>query len=1458
MMIRTRFFLALIIFCLSLLDFNFIYASTSKNILNSSKSEFSEKLSHVSIPFIPNHGQTAKEVKFYAKTFIGTVFVTEYGQIVYVINSNDKKIILNEELSSIKPENITAQDKSDTMVGYFSGSDSSSHLTDIVTYNTLSLGEIYKGIELKLRAHGNNVEKLFYVSPYANPKSIKIALNNAESIKIDKNGALMVKTPNGYLSFTKPVAYQEKNGKKVYVPVKYKIVKDLKDESKFYSFNLGSYDRSKPLVIDPLLQSTFAGGESDEEASAIAINQTTGDIYVTGYTTSVNFPGLGSGADVVLAGTKNEVFVSRFNHDLTQLLQSTYLGGSGDDEGNSIEINHTTGDIYVAGFTTSTDFPYICGAVDVVFAGNSEAFVSHLSSDLKTLYQTTYLGGSYDDKANSIAINQSTGDVYVTGDTTSVDFPGTKGGAQNIALGLTEGFVSRLSSNLFVLYQSTYIGGSNNDEAHGIAINQTTGDVYVAGWTASSNLPVITGGADSTFAGISEGFVTRFGSDLTTLFQSTYIGGKNEDKSLAVAVKNSSGEVYVTGYTYSSDFPGTSGAPDTTYENIEAFVSKFASDLKSLKISTYLGGSNYDYGYGIAVNQSTGDVYVSGVTQSSDFPKISSGADTVFAGTSEAFVARLSFDFKSLYQSSYLGGANEDKGYAIAIKEPEANVYVAGGTNSSDFPVISGGGDVSFIGNSEAFISFLSSDLLLIAPVYTLTVTKAVSGAGNGTIVATGCALTWSTSTTGTCQANTTRSITLSGVPSGSSVWGGWSKGAGSASSCAGTSDCIFNMGANSSVTGTFNAPPTQYKLTVNKAGTGTGDISATGCTLVWTGNTGVCTVNSGTSITISGSPSAGSNWTGWSGATGSASTCSGTTGNCSFNISAATNITGTFNISTKTQYTLTVNKAGTGTGNITSTGCNLSWTGTTGSCFADKGTSIKLSGSATNGSAWTGWTSGTGSAANCAGVSDCTFDLNATSQVTGIFNPPATQYTLVVTKSGTGTGNIDATGCSLSWTGNTGECAANAGTSITLSGAGIGGSMWNGWSCGVGSAVSCTGTGNCSFSLNAESRVTGVFYNNQSCAYSISPSANTYSFAATTGSINVIPSSINCSWSATSLADWITITSGATGVGNGTVSFSVSQNSGTSTRAGTIVVGDQSFTVTQTGFESIALKLVACDLNGDGLDDILKLDAGGAILYSYYMIYFTQIPGNVTKDIACGDLNGNGRNDIIGLNSDGSIKYTLNLGANWQNITGAMSKVFVSDINGDGKDDILGLSASGNIFATYNLNTWNNLPGILQEIKPGNFNTLRAGNEISGLNASGYIYYTNDLNSWVNIPGSLSKVFMGDVNNDGKIDVLGLNSKNEIYYTTNLANWTNIPGSLIDIVTGDVNGDGKKDVIGNNASNEIYYTTNLSIWSKIPGQYSKLITADFNGDGKADIAGIDTEGKVYFTTNLNTWILIE
>ena len=731
-----------------------------------SQEEVRQKTMKLQMPFIANKGQTDEGVAYYANTFGGTVFVTKEGEIVYVlpmrdgsapgygnkgelveegaqeptsdgqqegesvihedtVNEQSGGVALKEVIVGGMAGKVKGVMRSRTRVSDFRGNDPSKWKKNLATYEIVNLGEVYPGIEVKLRAYGNNVEKLFYLSPGADPGVIRIKLHGAQSLRVDEEGRLEADTALGPVKFTRPVVYQledasSRPGKGNFSPFLSSregddMAKAIEGEYEVngdeYSFRLGDYDRSKGLIIDPLLASTFLGGLPSDDIGKILAVDSGGNVYVSGETSSSNFPTTVGAYDTLYGYT--DVFISRFSSGLTSLLASTYLGGSAADYGRSLAID-SGGNVYVTGYTYSSNFPTTAGAYDTSYNSNTDVFISRFNSSLTSLLASTYLGGSGYDYGNSLAID-SGGNVYVAGYTpytTYSNFPTTVGAYDTLLSGPRDAFISRLNSGLTSLLASTYLGGTNSDYGNSLAID-SGGNVYVTGDTWSPDFPTTVGAYDTLLGGNRDVFVSRLNSGLTSLLASTYLGGTNYDYGNSLAI-DSGGNVYVTGDTWSSNFPTTRG---TFRGAVDVFISRLNSGLTSLLASTYLGGSGSDYGNSLAID-SGGNVYVTGYTRSSDFPTTVGAYDTLLGGGEDVFVSRFNSDFSLFLASTFIGGNSTDSGYSLAI-DSGGNVYVTGDTTSSNFPTTGFAYDTSHNGGKDVFISRLNSGLTsLLASTY--------------------------------------------------------------------------------------------------------------------------------------------------------------------------------------------------------------------------------------------------------------------------------------------------------------------------------------------------------------------------------------------------------------------------------------------------------------------------------------------------------------------------------------------------------------------------------------------------------------------------------------------------------------------------------------------------------------------------------------------------------------------
>ncbi len=646
-----------------------------------------ERLARLQVPFVENVGQLPDGVAFSASTLFGTVSIGRDGRLSYGFVPELTETLI---AARVRP---TAGARAPGGVSYFVGADLRRWHADLPTYEEVRLGQAWLGISVVLRAHERNVEKIFTVQPGALASRIRMRVAGGRLLSIAPDGALVASTDDGSIRFTAPVAYQERDGLRRPVAVAY----DLHGFT--YGFRVGRYDHAAPLVIDPVLQSTYIGGADPDSVNAIAVDPVTGAVLVAGHTYST-------------AGRGVDGFVARFDPTLTTLLQTTYLGGSNGEEILGIAVHPTSGDVYVAGFTGSTDFAGTLPGAQPANSGGDDGFVARLDSTLTTLLGATYLGGSLPDRIVAVAIHPVSGEIYVAGQTLSADFPGTTGGAQpSAAVSMDfidqDGFVARLDPTLGTLLQATYLGGRGPEYLHALAIHPSSGEIYVAGQTRAPDFPAATGGANaatSPFTGNVDGFISRLDSSLTRILQSAYVGASGSDDIYGIAIHPNNDDVYVVGWSDWVDLPGTEGgAQPVMGGETDAFVARLNASLTELLQATYLGGIDNDYGYGIAVHPTRGDVYVTGETYSNDLLGAAQGSQPTRGGGDDAFVVRLDPKLTRFIQATYLGGTGDDVPAAIAIQPLGGQVLVAGMTTSADLPGATGGSQPVYAGGDPFF-----------------------------------------------------------------------------------------------------------------------------------------------------------------------------------------------------------------------------------------------------------------------------------------------------------------------------------------------------------------------------------------------------------------------------------------------------------------------------------------------------------------------------------------------------------------------------------------------------------------------------------------------------------------------------------------------------------------------------------------------------------------------------------
>ena len=713
------------------------------------RAEITANMATVQIPFIANTGQVDEQVAFIAKTFGGTVFVTHTGELVYALPKNGQEqteigaflppiestgttgVVLREQLVNGTVQQVTGAAQAVTRVSSFKGNDPAQWQRNIPTYQQLDLGEVYPGIALSLTAHGNNVEKIFTVQPGISPEMIRLKIEGGQTVRVNAAGELAVTTELGEVTFTKPVAYQERAGQRAVVDVAYIV------DGQEYGFAVGAYDQTQPLVIDPLLASTFIGGSGNDSSSGIALDSS-GNVYIVGQTGSTDFPATPGAYDLTssAASWNNDLVIVKLNSSLTTLLAATYLGGSLTESGygRSDILIDANGDVYIGTATASADFPTTPGAYDQTYNGGfidqfhgGDWVIVKMDSSLSTLRASTYLGGSQGEHFRKFVFGKNN-DIYMVGDTLSTDFPTTPGaydrtynGGDNYWAG--DIIIARMDTALTTLLAATYLGGSWRDYSYrgSLALDQN-GDVYVGGQTGSTDFPTTPGAYDRTYNGgdgVWEGgdmVIAHLDAALTTLLASTYLGGTGFDGLTGVTCDHN-GNVYIAGHTGSSDFPTTPGAYDETYNGgaMDGMIAMMNSSLTRLLAATYLGGSGLD-STGDLILDNNGDVLLGGNSESPNFPTTPGAYDETFNGARDSVLARLNSTLTTLRAATYIGGSGLDA-FQVMTFDGNGNLIFTNQVQSADFPTTSGAYDTTYNGGDDIVVVKINPELSATSPI---------------------------------------------------------------------------------------------------------------------------------------------------------------------------------------------------------------------------------------------------------------------------------------------------------------------------------------------------------------------------------------------------------------------------------------------------------------------------------------------------------------------------------------------------------------------------------------------------------------------------------------------------------------------------------------------------------------------------------------------------------------------
>lgn len=695
-----------------------------------------EKYARLPMTFEANQGQAGPQVKFISRGTRYTAFLTAGGivlslrpnepvpvsQISTVAAPNQSQQPLSTTLQFTllgAAQNLTAigEDPQSGRVNYFIGKEPSKWLTNVPTYARVRYKNVYPGIDLVYYGNHQQLEYDFAISPGADPGQIQFEITGASQISLDAEGNLILQTSVGEFHFQSPVVYQESTGLQVPVSGSYVLI-----DPTHFGFQVARYDPTKPLVIDPVLvYSTYLGGSASDQPTGIAVDST-GNVYVAGYTSSANFLLTTIGAPSTNA---NHAFVAKLDPTGSSLVYADYVGGNGEDYGVGLALDSAS-NVYLTGSTTSSNFPVV-DAYQAVEPGSYSGFVTKISVDGSSLLYSTYLGGNGFDQPAGIAVD-TLGEAYVAGGTTSQNFP-VINAYQAAALanqgGLygNYGFLTKFAANGSSLIYSTFFAGNTNivqncgnpcwptpySAVSAVALD-ANGSFYVTGTTNTSNFPVTSGAyltSNSTQPDGTIGFVSKFMSSGNLDYSTYFYSSSGTPIGIGAITVDGSGSAYIAG-TVSSDgtFPiTTTNICDPGVYGFAcsyAFVTKFDPTASTLSYSTFLGSNNFADPQSIAVDSSN-NAYVVANTLSPAFVT-NNGIEGYTNGNGEnLLLVEIDASATTELFATYLGGSNNDSASGITLGA-DGSIYVVGSTDSVDFPVTQGAFQNVLGGGTDAFV----------------------------------------------------------------------------------------------------------------------------------------------------------------------------------------------------------------------------------------------------------------------------------------------------------------------------------------------------------------------------------------------------------------------------------------------------------------------------------------------------------------------------------------------------------------------------------------------------------------------------------------------------------------------------------------------------------------------------------------------------------------------------------
>jgi uncharacterized repeat protein (TIGR01451 family) len=656
-------------------------------------------LDHIPFSFERNDGQLAGPLLYRARGAGYEVALGTGGAALTLRTQGDRRATsIGLDFVGGRPaSSITGEEQLPGTLNYYRGSDHTRWRSGVATFARVRATAIYPGIDVVYYGHGRELEYDFLVSPGADPRRIELAFSGIDRLEVDEDGDLLLHVDGRIVRQHRPVAYQTIGaGERRPIAAAYCI-----SGPRHAKIEVGDYERAQPLVIDPVLSySSYFGGNDDDQVRAVEVDAA-GNIYLTGVTESTVFPVLNAIQATKAGGiSTTDAFVTKLDPSGRTVLFSTFLGGAGNENTASETIGSlaldANGNVFVAGDTTSADFPAIANAFQPTYAASlnnpSDGFIVKLTSTGELVYGS-YIGGTDSDQVNAVEVTAG-GEVVISGRTRSTQAEGFPlVNARDAVLGGgADAFVARISASGSALVYSTYIGGAGDEFSFyrsGMALD-AQGNVFISGITTSLDYPTTVGVIRTARNNATnEGFVTKLSADGQTILASTFFGGSNGDNHVNDITLAPTGEVVMTGQTEATAGFPLVNAYQTQYQGglQDGFVAKVSADLTAIAFSTYFGGNDRDEAYDADVD-AQGVIHIVGVTRSPVFPLVEPVQATLGnpnTGGNDAFVAKLNPQGGVVF-SSYLGSLQvNEAGFAVAAT-PTGETIAAGWTAGTNFP----------------------------------------------------------------------------------------------------------------------------------------------------------------------------------------------------------------------------------------------------------------------------------------------------------------------------------------------------------------------------------------------------------------------------------------------------------------------------------------------------------------------------------------------------------------------------------------------------------------------------------------------------------------------------------------------------------------------------------------------------------------------------------------------------